>query len=175
VTDAFAHNIRLDQVRDGDRLDLIADEAERASIADRLGIARIDRLEAHMSLSRTGELVRAKGHLTASLDQSCVVTGDPVPAHVDEAFELMFMPAPTEGSPDQEIEIGAPDCDVVFYDGGTIDLGSAVSDTLALSLDPYPRSASAEAALKDAGVMTEEQASPFAILAQLKGRDSNKP
>jgi uncharacterized metal-binding protein YceD (DUF177 family) len=175
MTDAFAHHLRLDQIREGDRLDLVADEAERASIADRLGIARIDRLEAHMSLSRTGELVRAKGRLTASLDQSCVVTGEPVPAHVDEPFELMFMPVPKEGSPDEEIELGAPDCDVVFYDGGTIDLGSAVGDTLALSLDPYPRSASTEAALKEAGVMTEEQASPFAILAQLKRGDSDKP
>ena len=49
-----------------------------------------------------------------------------------------------------------------------IDLGGAIADTLALSLDPYPRSASADAALKEAGVLTEEQASPFAVLAGLK-------
>ncbi len=45
----------------------------------------------------------------------------------------------------------------------------------ALSLDPYPRSAGAEGALKEAGVMTEEQASPFAALAQLKRGNSDKP
>ena len=39
---------------------------------------------------------------------------------------------------------------------------------LALSLDPYPRSAGADAALKEAGVMSEAEASPFAVLAKLK-------
>ena len=52
-----------------------------------------------------------------------------------------------------------------------IDLGSAIADTLALSLDPYPRSAGADAALKEAGVLTQEQASPFAALAKLKKTD----
>jgi hypothetical protein len=55
-----------------------------------------------------------------------------------------------------------------------IDLGTAIADTLALSLDPYPRSAGAETALKAAGVMTEEEASPFAVLAQLKRGDADK-
>jgi uncharacterized metal-binding protein YceD (DUF177 family) len=175
MTANFVHQLRIDQIRDGDRLDLIADDADRQSIADRLGIARIDRLEAHAALSRTGDLVRAKGRITAALDQSCVVTGEPVASHIDEAFELMFMPPPPPGAADEEIELGESDCDVVFYDGGVIDLGSAIGDTLALSIDPYPRSAGAEAALKEAGVMSEAEASPFAILAQLKGRDSNKP
>jgi uncharacterized metal-binding protein YceD (DUF177 family) len=62
---------------------------------------------------------------------------------------------------------------VVFYDGAAIDLGTAIADTLALSLDPYPRSASADAALKEAGVLSEEQASPFAVLAKLKTGDGS--
>ena len=55
--------------------------------------------------------------------------------------------------------------------GAMIDLGEALADTLALSLDPYPRSAGADAALKEAGVMSEEEASPFAILAKLRMSD----
>ena len=175
MSDSFAHQLKLDQIRDGERLDLVADEAERRSIATRLDIAKLERLDAHVQLSRTGELVRAKGRLMASLDQECVVTGEPVPAHVDEPFEIMFVRPPETSEPDEEIELGASDCDVVFYDGGAIDLGSAIADSLALSLDPYPRSAGAEAALKEAGVMTEAEASPFAILAQLKRGDSDKP
>jgi uncharacterized metal-binding protein YceD (DUF177 family) len=107
----------------------------------------------------------------AALDQSCVVTGDPVAAHVDEPFALLFTPEPQAGGADEEIELGEADCDTVFYDGAVIDLGSAIADTLALSLDPYPRSAGAEAALKEAGVLTEEQASPFAALAKLRKPD----
>ena len=168
MSDRFAHQLRLDQIRDGERMDLTADDDERRGVAKRLGLPSLDRLEAHVCLSRTGEVVRAEGRLVAALVQSCVVTGDPVAAHVDEPFALLFTPEPTTAAPDEEIELGEADCDVVFYDGGSIDLGGAIADTLALSLDPYPRSAGAEAALKEAGVISEEQASPFAVLAKLK-------
>jgi uncharacterized metal-binding protein YceD (DUF177 family) len=173
MNDRFAHHLRLDQIRDGERLDLVADEAERRGIAQRLGLGGIDCLEAHVAISRTGPVVRAEGRISAALEQSCVVTGERVAAHVDEPFALLFMPEPEIARPDEEIELGEEDCDTVFYDGAAIDLGSAIADTLALSLDPYPRSASADAALKEAGVLTEEQASPFAALAALKkGSDS---
>jgi uncharacterized metal-binding protein YceD (DUF177 family) len=170
VTDRFAHQLRLDQIRDGERLDLNADEAERRSIAERLGLSTLNRLDAHVCLSRTGPVVRAEGRIAATLEQSCVVTGDPVAAHIDEHFALLFRPEPDAVGSDEEVELGEEDCDVAFYDGAVIDLGGAIADTLALSIDPYPRSASADAALKEAGVLTEEQASPFAALAALKGQ-----
>jgi uncharacterized metal-binding protein YceD (DUF177 family) len=172
MTDRFAHHLQLDQIRDGDRLDLVADEAERSAIAGRLGLPELDRLEAHVSLSKTSDVVRAKGRIGASLAQSCVVTSEPVPEHVDEPFQILFTPEPETAHADEEIELGEADCDVVFHDGAAIDLGTAIADTLALSLDPYPRSAGADAALKEAGVLTEEQASPFAALAKLK-KDSD--
>jgi uncharacterized metal-binding protein YceD (DUF177 family) len=172
MMDSFAHHLRLDNLRDGDRIDLVADEPERRSTAQRLGLQGLDRFEAHAALECTGEIVRAIGRIVASLEQSCVVTGEPVPAHVDEPFELIFMPEPRSAHSDDEIELGEEDCDVVFHDGSAIDLGSAIADTLALSLDPYPRSASADASLKEAGILSEAEASPFAALAQLKkGRD----
>ncbi len=164
----FAHRLSLDQIRDGDRLDILADDEERAAVANRLGLVALDRLEAHAILSRDGQKIRATGRLKASLDQSCVATGDPVPAHIDEPFELLFMPEPTAGRADEEVELGESDLDTIFHDGSAIDLGGAVIDTLALALDPYPRSAGADAALREAGVLTEEEASPFAALAALK-------
>jgi uncharacterized metal-binding protein YceD (DUF177 family) len=164
----FAHRLPLDQIRDGDRIDLGADDEERASVVERLALLSLDRLEAHAVLSRDGQRVRATGRLKASLEQSCVATGDAVPAHIDEPFELLFVPVPTTGRADEEIELGEGDLDTVFHDGSAIDLGGAVIDSLALALDPYPRSAGADAALKEAGVMTEEEASPFAALAALK-------
>jgi uncharacterized metal-binding protein YceD (DUF177 family) len=168
MSDRFAHHLPLDRIGDGERFDLVADEEERRAIAGRLGLSGLDRLEAHVALSRTGPVVRVEGRLMAALEQNCVVTGDPVSACVDEPFALLFMPPPEPAGPDDEVELRPDDCDVVFYDGAAIDLGGAVADTLALSIDPYPRSASADAALKQAGVLTEEQASPFAILANLK-------
>ena len=160
MTDGFAHHLRLDQIRDGERIDLTADDEERARVSARLGLDAIGRLVAHAVLSRNGDVVRAQGRLAASLTQSCVITRDPVAAHIDEPFDLMFMPEPAADAPDEEIELGESDCDVVFYDGAMIDLGGAIADTLALGLDPYPRSAGAEAALKQVGVMTEAAIEP---------------
>ena len=171
MTDGFAHHLELDRLRDGERIDLVADEAERAAIAKRLDLAALDRLEAHVCIDRTGDVIQAAGRLMASLDQSCVVTGDPVAAHVDEAFTLLFVPEPA-GASEDEVELTEKDLEVVFHDGSAIDLGGALADTLALSLDPYPRSAGADAALKEAGVLTEEQASPFAVLAKLMKDES---
>ncbi|HZU51135.1 MAG TPA: DUF177 domain-containing protein [Sphingomicrobium sp.] len=174
MKDPFAHQLRLDQIRDGERLDLIADEAERKTIGKRLALLSLDRLECHVTLAKTGDAVRAGGRLLAAVGQSCVVTGEPVSAHVDEHFEILFMPEPHNPHSEEEIELDEKDCDIVFHDGATIDLGSAIADTLALSLDPYPRSAAADAALKEAGVLTEEQASPFAMLARLKRNDADQ-
>ena len=166
----FAHRMPLDQIRDGDRLDLVADADECAVIADRLGLLSLDRLEAHAVLLRDGEKVRVAGRLKAALKQSCVATGEPVPAHVDEPFELIFLPEPRSGSADEELELGEADLDTMFHDGAAIDLGGAITDSLALALDPYPRSPSADTALKEAGVLSEEEAGPFAALSALKAK-----
>lgn len=166
----FAHRLALDQIRDGDRLDIVADDDERRAVAERLGLLGLERLEAHAVLSRDGQKVRATGRLKAALAQSCVATGEPVPGHIDEPFDLSFMPEPTSRGGVDEIELGGDDLDTVFHDGSAIDLGGAIADTLALALDPYPRSAGADAALKEVGVMSEEEASPFAALAALKSK-----
>lgn len=164
----FGQPLRLDQIKDGERIDVAADEGECASIADRLAIESLDRLDAHVALQRDGERIRAEGRLRATVVQGCVATGDPVQDHIDEAFVIFFVPAPGEGRPDEEVELRGEDCDVVFYEGGAIDLGGAIVDTLALSINPYPRSAGAESVLREAGVLTESEAGPFAALAKLK-------
>ncbi|HVI05701.1 MAG TPA: DUF177 domain-containing protein, partial [Sphingomicrobium sp.] len=82
MNDRFAHDLRLDQIGDGGRLDLVADDAERTAIARRLGLVSLGRLESHVTFMRPGGCVRAAGRILAALEQSCSVTGDPVAAHV---------------------------------------------------------------------------------------------
>lgn len=168
MRDPFCNRLALDRIRGGDRLDLVAGDEERRAIAERLGLESLERLEANATLERDGPLVRARGRIRASLGQSCIVTGEPVASHVDEPFELVFLPEPELKRADEEIELSRDECDTVFYEGGTLDLGNAVADTLALAIDPYPRSPGAEAVLREAGVISEEQSGPFAVLAQFK-------
>ena len=166
----FAHPVKLDHIGEGLRVDISATDAEREDIARRLGLVSLDRLDAHAILSRDGERVHVEGRVHASLGQSCVVTGEPVPAHVDEAFAVDVLPEPKADGPEPEIELGTDDCDIMFHDGASVDLGAAVVDSLALALDPYPRSAGAEATLREAGVISEEEAGPFAALAALRDK-----
>jgi len=41
---------------------------------------------------------------------------------------------------------------------------------VALAMTPYPRSPEADSILREAGVLSEEQASPFAALLSLKDK-----
>ena len=168
----FAHRLPLDRLRDGERVDLVAGDEECTAIAKRLGLVALDRLEAHAALEREGDQVRARGRIKAALAQSCVVSGEPVQERIDEPFELVFRPEP-RGEPDEEVELGADELDVVFHDGAGIELGAAIADTLALVLDPYPRLPSADSALKAAGVLSEGEAGPFAALAKLKRKGAD--
>ena len=164
----FAEPLRLNAIRSGDRLHFVATDEEREDIADRLGLVALDRFEAEVTLERNGDLVTATGRVTAKAAQPCIATGEPVHETVDEPVTLRFVPVPGDGDPDEEIELDANELDTVFHDGQVIDLGDALADTLSLALDPYPRSPNAEEVLRDAGVLSEEEAGPFSGLAALK-------
>jgi uncharacterized metal-binding protein YceD (DUF177 family) len=171
----FARPFRLDAIGGEPRAVRIeADEAERAALAARFGLVSIDTLEADATIRREGERVWAEGRIRAKAVQSCVATGDPIPARVDEPFSLRFDP---EGgaAADEELELEESDLDLLAYEGSAVDLGEAVAQGFALALDPFPRVADADQRLRSAGVASEEdaeaqrvEASPFAALKSLK-------
>lgn len=155
----------------GDRERLLAIEAtpdECAALAHRFALVTIGSLAATARLQRRADGIHAEGRITAEVVQSCVVTGDPVPARIDEPFKLRFVDdLAAEGD---EIELSAEDCDTVPIEHGMIDLGEAVAETLALTLDPFPRAPHADAALREAGVSDGSDVGPFAKLKALKDR-----
>lgn len=167
IVPEFSRPQRLDAIGAGEhRVAISADAGERAALAKRFGLIAIERLESTMTVHRDASGVVARGHLSGAVVQPCSVTGDPVPAQIEEDFAIRFLP---DGTPEgDEVELSDADCDTVFYTGGAIDLGEAAAETLALALDPFPRSPGADAALRDAGVLGEDEAGPFAALAKLK-------
>lgn len=169
TTPEFSRAFRIDTLGEAPRIVSIeAGEGERAALARRFGLVAIRRLEAEAEISRTGETVRANGRLRARVTQSCVATGDPLDAAVDEPFALRFVTEDQDIA--DEVELSEEDCDTLAYDGAAVDLGEAVAETLALALDPFPRGPGAEAALRQAGVLGEAEAGPFAALKALKDR-----
>ena len=164
----FSRPRRLDTIGEGSvSIRIEADPEERRKLAARFGLRSLDRLEAAYALRRDAAGIVASGRLQADAVQACTATGDPVTATIDEPFDIRFLPeGASEG--DDEVELDSGDLDTMFYSGAAIDLGEAAAETFALALDPYPRAPGAEAALREAGVKTEEEAKPAGALAGLK-------
>jgi len=169
VSAEFARPQRVDTIGDEPRtVEIEADAQERAALARRFDLIGIERLAGTFTIRRDAAGIVAEGRVAAAVTQACSVTGDPLPATIDEPVALRFVPEVDAGQ--DEVELGDGDIDVIPYDGGLIDLGEVAAETLALALDPFPRGPNAEAALKEAGVLSEEQAGPFSALAALKDK-----
>lgn len=169
-TPEFSRPVRVDQLaRHAQGVTITADPAEREALARRFNLSSLDRLEADYALGEENGAVVARGRVRAELAQPCVATGQPVPEKIDTDFLLRFVAEAAEGE-GEEVEIDSEDCDLIPYDGQIIDIGEAVAETVVLAMTPYPRSPEADAFLRDAGVLSEEQASPFAALLSLKDK-----
>ena len=171
TTPEFSRPVRIDTLGTAPRkLAIEAEPAERDALARRFRLVALDRLAAEATLARNGDEVIARGRISAAVVQICVASGEPVPAEIDEPFDLVFRPDAAEVGTDEEVELGEAELDVIFYEGGAVDLGEAAAETLALALDPYPRAPQADTALKAAGVKSEEEAGPFGALAGLRDK-----
>ena len=169
----FARVERLDTIGGEERaVSIAADEAERLALARRFRLVAVDRLEATFAIRREAGGIAARGRVTAAVVQACAVTGDPVPAAVDEDVSLRFVEPVGPGQ--DEVELSGDALDTIEIDGGGIDLGEAAAETMALALDPFPRSPQAAVVLKQAGVLSEEEAGAFGALAELKAKLTKK-
>lgn len=169
----FSHRVAVEKVaRTGTPLLLVAGEDARARLAARFGLLSLESLSADLLLTRDARGVALSGMLAAEAVQSCVVSLEPVPVRVEERLALRFeVPAPPE--PDAEVELSAEALDVLPIEGGEIDVGEAVAQSLGLALDPYPRAAPEVLAEARRRLMSEEEAAamaraagPFARLAK---------
>ncbi len=172
ATPEFSRPIPVDQIGSGESArDIEASPAERAAVASRLGLRALDRLTASLRLRRLPDgLIRLSGRFAADVVQNCVVTLEPVAGHCSEALAMRFGqvdPATIEA--EIEVESLAED-DPEPIVGGCIDLGEAVVQQLAVSLDPYPRlpGASVPAALSGENEDGTAAAGAFAALAKLR-------
>jgi len=162
---------RIVEVRaiEGRDLALTANAEECAALARRFGLVSIGRLSADVTLDRDGTTVNAEGRLTAAYVQSCAVSGEDLPVTVDEPIKFRFVSAPDGpvSGPDEEIELEAEDLDEIPYAGSQFDIGEAVAQSLALSIDPFATGPEAER-VRSSGLLGGEAVSPFAALAALK-------
>lgn len=149
-------------------LTLTATDTERAALATRFGLVRLDRMEATVTLQADGDVVTANGRLAADWVQPCAVSGEDLAQRSDARVTFRFVPTGTPFAPDAEIELSEGDCDEIEYSGMHFDLGEALAQSLALAIDPFATGPEAEAARQAAGILSEGASGPFAALGALK-------
>ena len=175
----FSRLVAVERIGGGERVEEIAaSERERRALTDRFGWISMERLTATVRLRRLKSgLFQVSGRFEAVLTQACVVTLKPVPTHIAEEFDLLF------GAGSEALDEHAA-VTVALADeeppepiiGGQIDIGEAVVQQLAVSLDPYPRCPDAVlpeelADVPEEDVEEERGSNPFRVLAKLKGRN----
>lgn len=166
MTPEFSRPERLDAIGAGERtITIAADPAERAALARRFGVRSVERLEAELTIRREAAGIVVRGRVTGAVVQACSITDVPLDATIDEPVALLFVETLGE---QEEVELDADALDTVEIEGGAVDLGEAAAETMALALDPFPRSPEAEAALREAGVIREEEHRPYSPLQGLK-------
>lgn len=174
----FSHVVEIDQVGpEGLALRLEADAEARAALAKRFRIPAVLSLVAELTLipeAAPGHF-RLQGSLDAEVEQTCVVSLEPLRQQVRERFERRFAP----GAPEPKAGSGTDEDDAEWLDpdsddppepipDGRLDLGQIVAEELALGLDPYPRRPGATLPEGYALPADEGKVSPFAALAKLK-------
>ncbi len=168
MTPEFSRRFGLDTIGSIPRnVAIEASPEERAAVAARFDLVSLDSLTATATLVASAIGIETQGHFVADVVQNCVVTGDPVAAHLDEVFTLRFVAPDLLVGEVDEIELSDDDCDLIEMDAGGVDLGEAVAQTLGLALDPFPRSAAERAREDERKWVAGEDAGPFAGLKGL--------
>ncbi|MEQ1669375.1 MAG: DUF177 domain-containing protein [Hyphomicrobium sp.] len=143
----------------GESLLLLAQQLDMLSLSNVTSSYRIERL--------AGGGYRLKGRVSATGEQACIVSLDPVPAQIDETFDVEFWPELPDASGGEDKAILTAR-DVEPLEDGAIPLGRIVFECLSAGVDPYPRKDGAEFSWTDKAESPAGKVSPFAALAKLK-------
>lgn len=162
--------------------EISASGEERTALAQRFDLLDLAGFSTRISVSEGVEpgQILIKGVLDAEVTQACVVTLDPLESHLKEPFEVEVVdPAVLEKraakKATKKIEPGDDDeeepPELLPPEG--LDLGEIAAQQLAVTLDPYPRIANADDALREIiGVQDEEtKPGPFEVLRGLQRKD----
>ena len=175
VSPPLSRTLRVDELKEGEEGTIDVNRVERETIAELLDLCALDRLTFAFRLNRRGQgRLALQGTLAAAVTQTCVVSLEPVESTLQVPVEVEFWPVPMiddlAASPDEAASHGTLDWPEPI-EGGKIDLGPVIYETLATALDPYPKREGVSFEWSEApgtGAADEQPESPFADLKRLK-------
>ena len=166
----YSEPLRLHHIGAGVQRRLTPDADAVKRIVRALDLQALDRFDVDINLIPTVSGWRLDGRVMADAVQTCGLTLEPLPVHIDRKFSIQMVEA-TEREPedDAEIDLELDDDSADQIEGGSLDLGQYAVEQLALSLDPFPRKPGAVFEQpKEPG-----EISPFAILKGLQTKDGS--
>jgi hypothetical protein len=174
VSDELEWNYAIEDIPEtGLQTDRTATPEERAAVARALDLLSVPSLSAQYAIApRGGGHFRLMGSVRAQVEQSCVVTLEPLTNEVAESFSVDYWPESELPEPSGGVIDVHDEADLEPIVGNQIKVGRVVFDTLAGAIDLFPRKPgvtleSSEAAPEGA----EGQSSgPFAVLARMKNK-----
>lgn len=147
---------------------IAADEAQRVRLAEVHGVVSVERWQADLLVApwkRNG--VKISGRVEADITQECVVTLEPVAAHISEEVSALYFPEASKlgrlgfhATGEVHLDAKGPDRPETFS-GDTIDVGALAEEFFGLAIDPYPRK---EGVALDAATVEEAEAEHFGPL-----------
>lgn len=169
----LTRKVKLTEIEQDMERAIEIDEAERSIIMALLDLQDLKGLSFSYRLRRgSGKRVIVEGRLRAHVVQTCVVSLEPVPAEIDVPVEAEFWPPEKIAALQEETEDPTHASEVEWpepIEGDAIDLGPLVYETLATSLDPYPKKTGARFHWSDRAEGAETpKNNPFAVLKNLK-------
>lgn len=150
--------------------------AQRELLAAAAGVNAVLKAEAALDvIPESGGRVHITGTVRARVEQTCVVTLDPVENDVEEPIEVTFAPPdqisamPKSVQKEQGDDAEIPDLPEPIINGA-IDLGQLATEFLVLGIDPYPRKPGVAFVPPETPMDPDEH--PFAALRALKDAPS---
>ncbi|HJO74730.1 MAG TPA: DUF177 domain-containing protein [Rhodospirillales bacterium] len=171
----------------GRTMSIEADRDECARLAERLGLNSLESLSAEIGLTpqKKGRFIHLEGRLQADIQQTCVVTLEPIETHIEASIERLYDTTmetlsdtdAVKESDNFDVEIDSEDDPPEALMEGQIVIGEAITEQLALEINPFPRkpgisfaeySSGTEDGSADGAENTVSGAGPFSGLAALK-------
>ncbi|MBU1212661.1 MAG: DUF177 domain-containing protein [Alphaproteobacteria bacterium] len=146
-----------------------------AEIAKELEVPGCHELIADYRIRNAGRgRFELSGWVSASFTRTCVVSLEPIEETVREPLDCAFVPSDQlpASQADEEEALSVEDLEPISHD--KIEAGRIIYETIAASIDPYPRAPDATLDTPlEPGVDDAESPHPFAALARLKASDAD--
>ncbi|WP_274424025.1 YceD family protein [Chelativorans sp. YIM 93263] len=151
----------------GTTITIDAAPSQRAEMSRLHDVLSVERFHAELTVrpwKKDG--VRVTGDVEADITQACVVTLEPLAAHINEPVTALFVPDGSRlarmGRDEGEIVLEAEGEDPPEpFEGDTLDLGAVAEEFFALAIDPYPRKGGAPLQVTTEEKTEEVEAGPL--------------